>query len=105
MNEYNYKDITKITDTGIVFKDGTGLSFEECTASWNASHGLEQGISKCIGERNIADTTPYFLFYTEDKIKVVFERQSFFNAGKYKKEFLALQKAIIDKGYSTYDLS
>ena len=58
MNEYNYKDITKITDTGIVFKDGTGLSFEECTASWNASHGLEQFLASNEYQRFAAYLKP-----------------------------------------------
>ena len=34
MKEYSYKDIQEITKTGILFKDGFELSFEECRNEW-----------------------------------------------------------------------
>ncbi len=105
MKEYNYADIIKIDENGITLKDDTRLPFDECAANWVKSHSLNNGDSVCVAERDISAQIPYFLFYTDKKIKIFFLSRFLFWEFKRKKEYMILQKKISDYGYTTYDLS
>lgn len=77
MKKYSYKDIQEITKTGILFKDGFELSFEECRNEWVIEKKINGDESYCIAERDSLAEIPYFLFYSKDKVKVVFDKKGF----------------------------
>lgn len=104
--EINDTSIIDVNDRGITYSDEFGrnhfVNYADCSVN---------GPSKsCVAERDI--TKWYFKFFTSGvSIKVVFrcmfvlkKRKRFLVGGK-RKRFGALQQAIINCGYTTYDLS
>ncbi|GAA3408186.1 hypothetical protein GCM10020370_42780 [Paenibacillus hodogayensis] len=83
------------------------VSFKECNENWIACHKRNNNWteeeyeqfsrqSKCIGHRDFCAKPPYFEFFTIPYSKVELRNQ---------KKFLALQKMILDAGWTTFDLS
>lgn len=75
MLEYTQKDIEKITEEGIVFKDGSTISFEECRNEWAVMHGINA------------------------------EDRSRFLKRKVHKQFVKMQDILAQFGYTSFDLS
>ncbi len=104
--EMNDTSIIHITNEGITYSDEFDrkhfISYEDCA--------MNGPTATCVAERDI--TKWYFKFYTSGvSIKFVFRNLFVFNKGKHflvggkSKRFKALQQAIINSGYTTYDLS
>lgn len=70
MREYSYKDIQRITQAGILFRDGFALLFEECRNEWSVENKINQ--SCCVAKRDSLAKIPYFLFYSKNRVKVFF---------------------------------
>ena len=100
MKEYSIKQVKTIDCNKIIFTDGFEIVFEDCINEWNGFYNCN---SKCIAERNILSNAPYFLFFTKERTKIIF------NCGLFKrtrkKAFQRFKNTIIQYGYTTYDLS
>ena len=105
MNEYNCKQIVCFDKNGITFSDGTVIRFDECRANWANSKGISIEDTTCVAERDISGKKPYFLFYTDNRIRIVFKKGFFPWSKEYKKEFTDIQMGLIRFGYSSYDCS
>ncbi len=103
MKEYSYKDIRKITKVGIQFKDGYEVFFDECRNEWSIRNNIKKNESYCVAERDFLAKTPYFLIYSKNKIKILFNKKGFFSKKKNKKDFQNLQVVINRLGFSSYD--
>lgn len=105
MREYCYNDIEEITNIGILFKDGFKLSFEECHNEWAIENNLKRSESHCVAKRSILEKPPFFLFYSKDRVKVVFEKKGLWGKRKNKAEFENLQVLLNRVGVSSYDMT
>ena len=103
MKEYNYKSIKHMNEKHIEFNDGTIIDFEECRRNWSASHEIETDDSTCIADRNIVSDSPFFVFYSNEKIKVIFTDKLLVFKSKNKKEFRRFQLQLNKINYSSYD--
>ena len=95
--EMNDTSIIQITNEGVTYVDEFDrkhfISFEDCA--------MNGPTASCVAERDI--TKWYFKFYSSSiSIKFVFRGLFDF---KKRKRFEALRQAIIDSGYTSYDLS
>ena len=95
--EINDTSIIHITNEGITYSDEFDrkhfISFEDCA--------MNGPTASCVAERDV--TKWYFKFYSSSvSIKFVFRSLFVF---KKRKRFEALRQAIIDSGYTSYDLS
>lgn len=104
--EIDDTSIVHITNEGITYSDEFDrkhfISYEDC-----AKNGPT---ATCVAERDI--TKWYFKFYSPNvSIKFVFRSPFVFKKGKRflvgrkRKRFEALSQAILDSGYTSYDLS
>jgi len=98
--------ILAISHDGIAYSD----EFDRMHFVCHAACAVNGPSTSCVAERDI--TKWYFRFYTEGvSIKFVFLSPFVFKKGKHfltggkAKRFKALQQAIADSGYTTYDLS
>ena len=82
MVEYSYNKIKIINDEGITFKDGTIIIFEECRRNWAEAKDICINDTRCVAERNMSANEPYYIFYSNNKVKIVFD--SVFFLCKYK---------------------
>lgn len=102
MSEYIEKshfEIKSIDCGGIVFNDNFRIMFSECAAY--GAYG-----NKCIAERDISVTPPYFNFFRADgSVRVNFDKKGFFLKRINHRLFLKFQFMIYDYGYTTFDLS
>ena len=105
MKEYSYIDIQKITKAGILFKDGFELLFEECRNEWAIKNKIKRDESYCVAERNSLAQIPYFLFYSKERVKVIFYKKGIFYKKKSKDEFRNLQVSLNRFGFSSYDIT
>lgn len=105
MKVYSYRDIKNITEEGILFKDGFILFFEVCKNEWLIDNNLKEGESHCVAERNLLAYPPYFLFYSKDKVKILFDNKGIFGKKKNRKKFENLQVILNRLGFSSYDMS
>lgn len=106
MNNVICHKVIGVTKEGITLEsDGEKIyiDFDDCVKNFS----LEKGkVCKCVATRDI--TTLSFTFYTHPKTNVVFKRNFFKEliAGKSAtSKFLDMQKAIVEAGYTSYDLS
>jgi hypothetical protein len=106
MNNVICHKVIDVTKEGITLEsDGEKIyiDFDDCVKNFS----LEKGkVCKCVATRDIS--TLSFTFYTQPKTVVVFKRRFFKDliAGKSAtRSFLDLQKAIVEAGYTSYDLS
>lgn len=58
MKEYSYKDIQKITEVSILFKNGFEILFEECRKEWALENRIIFDESYCVAKRNILAEIP-----------------------------------------------
>ncbi len=105
MLEYDYKQIKKFNEDGIVFEDGTRIKFVECRENWAKSRGVEYEDTLCVADRNISAEIPYFVFYSKKKIKILFKKSVLPWSNLCKKNFLKIQIGLNRFGYSSYDCS
>ncbi len=110
----------KIYDTCIIDASQGGLTYID---DYGRKHRIDYSVcaknyaeindnkaATCVGERDI--TKMFFSFYTQKiPIKIFFKssfvlnRKTHLLTGSKTKRFEALQKAIMENGYTTYDLS
>lgn len=107
MNSIICHNLIDLTKEGMTLESGNKkiyISFDDCVKNFSLEEGKE--FCKCVGTRDI--TTLTFTLYTQPKTSVVFKR-SFLKdliAGESAvSKFLKMQKAIVDAGYTSYDLS
>jgi len=108
--------IVTVTHNGadnIIYRDSAGklhvIDFESCAGNFRTEH--ENCSNRCVGERKIDEG--YFVFYTSPiKTQVVIKKafvlnpfQCPFLTGTRSARFHAIQKFIIEAGYTTFDLS
>ena len=105
MKEYSYKRIKTIDKFMIVFKDGFIINFKECRMNWANSQNMNHKDSVCVADRFSSSNPPYFLFYTNERVKIIFEKSIFPWNTKYRKRFLDIQIGLNRYGYSSYDCS
>lgn len=106
MNNVICHKVIDVTKEGITLTSDVGkiyIDFKDCVKNFSLGKGE---IYKCVATRDI--TTLSFTFYTHPKTNVVFKRNFFKEliAGKTAiSKFLDMQKAIVEAGYTSYDLS
>lgn len=105
MKEYSYNDIQKITEVGILFNDGFELLFEECRNEWSIENKIKGDETYCVAERDSLSKIPYFLFYSKDRVKVLFDKKGIFCKRRNRDEFQNLQVILNRFGFSSYDMS
>lgn len=104
--EVNDTSIIDINNDGITYSDEFDrkhfVSYATCVA--------DRPSTSCVAERDI--TKWYFKFYTPSvaikfvfRTPFVFRKRNHFLLGGKAKRFRILQQAIVDSGYTTYDLS
>lgn len=107
MNNIICHNVIDVTKEGITLKSAREkiyINFDDCVKNFSLEKGKE--FCNCVATRDI--TTLSFTFYTQPKINVVFKKNLFKNliAGKSAvSKFFDLQKAIVEVGYTSYDLS
>lgn len=105
MKEYSYKEVKNVTKTGIIFKDGYELLFEECRNEWSIKNKININESYCVAERDSLEKVPYFLFYSKERVKVLFDKKGILSKKKNKDEFQNLQNILNRFGVFTYDIT
>ena len=105
MKEYSYKDICKITKAGILFKDGFELLFEECRNEWSMENKIKKNESYCVAKRDSLAKIPYFLFYSKNRVKVLFDKKGFLGKKRNTDDFQNLQILLNRFGFSSYDMT
>lgn len=101
------RNIIGVTKEGLTLesaKEKIYISFEDCAKNFFLEHGDEY--QKCVATRDV--TTLSFTFYTTPKTNVVFKSsfiKNLFVGKSAVHKFLDLQKAIVEVGYTSYDLS
>ena len=105
MKEYNYKSIKRFDKSGIELKDGYIIKFDECRMNWANSRKISYVDSVCVADRFFSNGNSYFIFYTNERIKIVFMKSIFPWDTKYRKRFLEIQMVLNHYGYSSYDCS
>lgn len=107
MNNIICHKVIDVTNEGITlesFGERIYIDFGDCVKNFSVEKGNELG--KCVATRDI--TTLSFTFYTRPKTTVFFKRRFFsdlIEGSNVVKKFLDMQKAIIEVGYTSYDLS
>ena len=106
MNNIICHNVIDVTKEGITLESAGEkiyIDFDDCVKNFS----LEKGkVSKCVATRDI--TTLSFTFYTQPKTNVVFKRNFLKDLIEGKSpvsKFLDMQKAIVEVGYTSYDLS
>lgn len=105
MKEYNYKSIKKFNKLGIEFKDGCIINFNECRENWADSRKINNTDTVCVADRFFSINYSYFIFYTNERIKIVFTKSIFPWDNKHRKKFLEIQIGLNRYGYSSFDCS
>lgn len=107
MNNLICRNVINVTKEGLILdaqKERVYICFDECTKNFSLEKNNEP--SKCVATRDI--TTLSFTFYTQPKTKVVFKKHFLKDLVMGKSavnKFLNLQKAIVEAGYTSFDLS
>ncbi len=107
MNNIICHNVIDVTKEGITLKSEKKeiyISFDDCVKNFSSENGKE--FCNCVATRDI--TTLSFTFYTQPKTTLVFKKSFLENliAGKSAaRKFFDLQKAIVEVGYTSYDLS
>ena len=97
--EIAFSEIEFINESGIVFKDGYIIVFNDCV---NRRYNSET----CVAERDICANPPYFEFFTSGKpTRIIFNKTGLLSKAINKKDFRNLQMSIVQFGYSSFDLS
>jgi hypothetical protein len=99
--------IVAIGPRGIELRDAS-IDFAACAESFAAEQG--RTVSRCVAERNIATSSPYFQFFTDPvPTRIVFRPGNrlveFVSCRSAARRFHDLQRRIGNLGWTTYDLS
>ena len=100
-------ELLDVSSSGLTIKCNNSdmfISFDECAKNYANENSLEN--SCCVATRDITKQT--FTFYTQPKIRVIFKKHFFkdlFSGRSAVSKFLDMQKAIVEAGYTSYDLS
>lgn len=95
------------TKNGITFESAgkkIHINFDDCAKNFCSENGKEFG--KCVATRDIV--TLSFAFYTCPKTIVIFKNclfKDFVIRKSANRKFLEVQNAIVEAGYTSYDLS
>lgn len=103
MKEYSYKNIKRFDEFGIEFNDGFILNFIECRKNWANSRKINYDDTVCVADRYHSSKKSFFIFYSNERVKVVFKKSFFPLDNKYRKRFLYIQIGLNRYGYSSYD--
>ncbi len=104
MKSYSYMEIQEITRNGITLKDGAFIDFEVCVA--NAREYFKNNTTFCVAERNSDAKPPYFMFFSDAKVKIEFnEHKGLFAKNKNYRDFRHMQLVLQSMNFATYDLS
>lgn len=103
---YTSKQIVMMTSKHIVFNDGKKIDFDECVSEWGSFY-FSNNYPNCVGERNIIrgdkpDELPYFIFWTKERIKLVFHGDALRTPAK---NYLRFCDRLEEHGYSSYDIT
>ncbi len=107
MNSIDCYKVINVDNKGITLEylnSNICIYFEECAKNYAIEKSLET--SKCVATRNI--TTLTFTFYTVPKTKIIFKKHFLKDLLLGKSaigQFIRLQNAISQAGYTSYDLS
>ena len=93
-----YHAFQKIDETGIYFKDGNFIRFEECVRGFEQVDGKKY---KCIGEHDVIGLSYKFYTYPNEISITFIPTVHPIEANIDKHCFLFFQKAINDYGYTT----
>lgn len=106
MNNIICRKVIDVTKKGITLESTDKeihINFDDCVKNC----ALEKGKSRnCVATRNITELS--FTFYTSPKTHIIFKRSFFKDLIDGKSatgKFLDMQKAIVEAGYTSYDLS
>lgn len=105
IREYNCFDIVNIDKNGILFMDETFVDFEECRYEWAKEHNISISETVCVASRVYEGELCYFVFYSNEKIKLLFNVSGFFRRRKGEKKFQELQVLLNRYGYTSYDMT
>lgn len=106
MNNVIFHKLIDVTKEGITLESNVEkiyIDFNDCVKNYSLEKGKK---CNCVADRDI--TTLSFTFYTNPKTNVIFQRTFLKKLGARKtaiSEFLDMQKAIAEAGYTSYDLS
>ena len=64
------------------------MSFEECRNEWAVENKINADETHCVAERDSLAEIPYFLFYSKDKVKVVFDKKGIWGKKRNRDEFM-----------------
>jgi hypothetical protein len=99
---YSSADISSADNDGVVFRDGSVISFAECAENRRVLYPD----SVSVAERDITAEPPYFDFYTGAVMtRISFDRKGFSAKKHNADDFHALCEKIKNAGYKTFDLS
>lgn len=97
--EINYSEIETLDKAGMTLKNGDKILFKDCI-------GNRYDSIKCVAERDITASPPYFEFFTSGQpTRIIFMGKGIFSKQKIREQFVYLNRQIQKFGYSTYDLS
>ena len=98
-DSFSYSDIKDMDASGILFKNGLSIFFEECSRNFGRIYPEERG--RCVAECSASANPPYFEFYTYGKSMVIL----FDGLGRdAKTAFSQFRHRLENYGYSIYDL-
>jgi len=103
MKEYNYSEIAKVDDRGILFLDSTFIEFEECRSEWAKENNIPVSETVCVALRFQEVEERYFMFFSKERVKLNFKFNGFFKRKKSREKFSELQVALNRYGYTSYD--
>lgn len=98
--------VIDITKKGITLESAGEkiyIDFGDCARNFSAEKG---GNCKCVATRDITKLS--FTFYTSPKTNIIFKRnflKGILSGKSVTNKFLDIQKAIVEAGYTSYDLS
>ena len=104
MKTYSYKNIKHITKSGIAFVDGFDIMFDECKKEWSKekNNSIE---SYCVAERDFLAKEPYFLFYSKERVKIIFNNKGIFSKKRNIHQFEKLQMILNEFGLRSFDMT
>ncbi len=105
MKVYSYKNIKCITGLGITFMDGYNIVFEECRKEWSKAKKIDITESHCVAERDLLAKEPYFLFYSKDRVKIIFNNKGIFSKKRNRYQFHKLHMILNGFGKRSFDMT
>ena len=104
MKAYSYEAVRNISEMGIFLKDGYFIDFSACILNFHRQFGNKS--TACVGVRDYAAVPPYFIFFAETDVKIIFDlHKGLYAKTKNQRDFQRLQIMLQNRGMTTYDLS